>query len=223
MDPVTYEQRSVPRGLLGERAAWLVEGATLQLSLHGDDVLAGAAPALPLRLGPRPAARPRPDTARVVQASCRPRSRSRCGGAPAPAHPSVLQQARVQASVPQVVDASPPGDKGGSVSASYKRCTLSNGAQVRRRVVGRPEAAAVGSSHCGHARPHAVRRAGHGAAVHRGGAQHRRRHARRVVLAARRRRGLTAGPDLAGRVARRAAVHAEMHAAARAEMQAAAT
>jgi len=223
MDPVTYEQRSVPRALLGERAAWLVEGATLQLSLHGDDVLAGAAPALPLRLGPRPAARPRPDTARVVQASCRPRSRSRCGGAPAPAHPSVLQQARVQASVPQVVDASPPGDKGGSVSASYKRCTLSNGAQVRRRVVGRPEAAAVGSSHCGHARPHAVRRAGHGAAVHRGGAQHRRRHARRVVLAARRRRGLTAGPDLAGRVARRAAVHAEMHAAARAEMQAAAT
>ena len=47
MDPETYEQRSVPRGLLGERAAFLAEGATLVLSLHGDNVLAGAAPTLP--------------------------------------------------------------------------------------------------------------------------------------------------------------------------------
>ncbi len=105
MDPVTYEQRSVPRALLGERAAWLVEGATLQLSLHGDDVLAGAPPTSTLCLGARPAVRPAL-TPRAPRRPAAAHGHARGAAAPRPCSPlphaplCLLQQAQSSAPVP---------------------------------------------------------------------------------------------------------------------------
>lgn len=52
MDPESFEQRTVPRSVLGDQAAFLVEGTTIHLSFASDDgdVLAGARPALESQL-----------------------------------------------------------------------------------------------------------------------------------------------------------------------------